>query len=261
MSDKARHQKENTKSNKLKKILRYILVIVFISCVIYCCMYFYEVHRDIEDHKGILDNIEIDSSKVNEDTTELMLQVEQLQKENNRIVGWLDIIDTDIKYPVCQSSDNEYYLTHNYKNRESKTGSLFLDKDCNIDNGCSNYLIYGHRYRQGLMFEKLIDFQNENFYKEHKNIRFATTKEDNLYEIVAVFFSKVYNSNEKDVFKYYYFTNAETEQEYNDFVTNAKKASLYDTGVTATYGEQLLTLSTCEYSQENGRFVIVAKKK
>ena len=62
------------------------------------------------------------------------------------------------------------------------------------------------------------------------------------------------------MFRYYYFVNAKDEQEYNEFVNNAKTASIYDTGVIAEYGEQLLTLSTCEYSQKNGRFVVVAKK-
>lgn len=65
---------------------------------------------------------------------------------------------------------------------------------------------------------------------------------------------------EQNVFRYYYFVNANNEQEYNDFVNNAKKVSLYDTGVTAKYGDQLLTLSTCEYSQEDGRFAVVCKK-
>ena len=78
--------------------------------------------------------------------------------------------------------------------------------------------------------------------------------------ILSVFLSRVYYKNEKNVFRYYYFINADNEEQYNNYVQESKKASLYDTGKTAQYGEQLLTLSTCEYSQEDGRFVIVAKK-
>ena len=59
----------------------------------------------------------------------------------------------------------------------------------------------------------------------------------------------------------YYFINANKEkQEYNEFVSNAKKSSIYDIEATAEYGDQLLTLTTCEYSQEDGRFAVVAKK-
>ena len=110
------------------------------------------------------------------------------------------------------------------------------------------------------MFQDLLKYKNEDFYKEHTKIKFTTNKEDNVYEIISVFYSRVYYKSEKNVFRYYYFVNANNEQEYNDFVNNAKKSSIYDTGINANYGDQLLTLSTCEYSQEDGRFVVVAKK-
>ena len=189
-----------------------------------------------------------------------MLQLEELQKENEEIIGWLEIEGTNINYPVLQASDNDYYLTHNYKKEKSSTGSIFLDKDFDLINGSSNYLIYGHRSKSGLMFEDLMKYAKEDFYKEHTKVKFTTNKDDSLYEILSVFYSRVYYKSEKNVFRYYYFVNANNEQEYNDFVNNAKKVSLYDTGVTANYGEQLLTLSTCEYSQEDGRFAIVCKK-
>ena len=85
-------------------------------------------------------------------------------------------------------------------------------------------------------------------------------EKNTVYEVLAVFYSRVYYKSEQNVFRYYYFVNADNEQQYNDFVNNAKKASIYETNITATYGEQLLTLSTCEYSQEDGRFVVVCKK-
>ena len=102
--------------------------------------------------------------------------------------------------------------------------------------------------------------EDEKFYKNHKTIHFATLQEDAQYEILSVFRSRIYYQDEKNVFRYYYFTNAETEEEYNDYITNAKNVSLYDTGVNAKYGEQLITLSTCAYHTDNGRFVVVAKK-
>ena len=72
--------------------------------------------------------------------------------------------------------------------------------------------------------------------------------------------SRVYYEDEQNVFRYYYFINANDEIEYNNYIEESKKASLYDTGITAEYGEQLLTLSTCSYHTEDGRFVVVAKK-
>lgn len=257
MKRKSRHSKQR---NKLKKLSLIVLVLVFIIGIIYIGCYLYNRNKDKKENTNILNNIEIDNTKITPQKTEMMLKLEELQKENNEIIGWLEIDGTNIKYPVLQATDNDFYLTHNYKKEKSASGSLFLDKDFDLENGSSNYLIYGHRNKQGLMFEDLLKYAKEDFYKEHKTIKFTTNKEDAIYEILAVFYSRVYYKSEKDVFRYYYFVNANNEAEYNEFINEAKKASIYDTGITAEYGEQLLTLSTCEYSQEDGRFAIVAKK-
>lgn len=255
---KSRHSKKS--NNKLKKIVLLLLIVVFVCGIGYTIYYLYNSYKDKKDNTNILDNVIVDDTPVTEEKTEKMLQLEELQKENNEIIGWLEIEDTNINLPVCQTTDNDFYLTHNYKKEKSKGGSLFLDKDFDLINGSSNYLIYGHRNTQGLMFEDLLKYSKEDFYNNHKTIKFTTNKDDSVYEIMSVFYSRVYYKKEKDVFRYYNFVNANNEEEYNDFVNNCKKSSIYDTGVTANYGDQLLTLSTCEYSQEDGRFVVVAKK-
>ena len=257
MNKKSRHSKQK---NKLKKLSLIVLVLVFTIGIIYIGCYWYNMNKDKKENTEILDNIEIDNTKITPQKTEMMLKLEELQKENSEIIGWLEIEDTNINYPILQTTDNDFYLTHNYKKEKASSGSLFLDKDFNFENGSSNYLIYGHRNKQGLMFEDLLKYAKEDFYKEHKTIKFTTNKEDAIYEILAVFYSRVYYKSEKNVFRYYYFVNANNEAEYNEFINEAKKASIYDTGITAEYGDQLLTLSTCEYSQEDGRFTIVAKK-
>lgn len=256
MNKKEKHSK---KTNKVTKIIFILFIIIFIYGIGYLTYYLYNKNNN-KDNQEILNNIKIDESKITENKTERMLQLEELQKENEEIIGWLEIEGTNINYPVLQTSDNDYYLTHNYKKEKASTGSLFLDKDFDLINGSSNYLIYGHRNKNGLMFEDLMKYAKEDFYKEHTKVRFTTNKEDGIYEILAVFYSRVYYKSEQNVFRYYYFVNANNEEEYNDFVNNAKKVSLYDTGITASFGDQLLTLSTCEYSQEDGRFAVVCKK-
>lgn len=255
---KSRHSKKS--NNKLKKIVLLLLIVVFVCGIGYTIYYLYNSYKDKKNNTNILDNVIVDDTPVTEEKTEKMLQLEELQKENNEIIGWLEIEDTNINLPVCQTTDNDFYLTHNYKKEKSKGGSLFLDKNFDLINGSSNYLIYGHRNTQGLMFEDLLKYSKEDFYNNHKTIKFTTNKDDSVYEIMSVFYSRVYYKKEKDVFRYYNFVNANNEEEYKDFVNNCKKSSIYNTGVTANYGDQLLTLSTCEYSQEDGRFVVVAKK-
>lgn len=247
---KAKHQ---IKTKNKKYIFILILIIISISAFTY-----YKFHTN--KNKNILNDIKIDETQITEIKTERMLQLEELKKQNNDIVGWLEIPNTKINYPVLQTTDNEYYMTHTYKKEYSKDGSIFLDKDYNWDVPSSNLLIYGHNNKNGNMFQELLKYEDESYYKEHPTIKFTTVNEDCTYEIIAVFKSRVYYKSEKNVFRYYYFINAENEEEYNNYVEESKKASLYDTGKTAEYGEQLLTLSTCEYSQEDGRFVIVARK-
>lgn len=214
-------------------------------------------NKEKQEYKNLQENMATENHT--DEKSDRIEKVKELQKENSDIVAWIEIEGTNINYPILHTTNNDFYLNHNYKKEETLAGSLFLDKDFDIKNGSSNYLIYGHRNKQGLMFEDLLKYAKEDFYKEHKKIRFTTDKEDRDYEIMAVFYSRVYYKDEQNVFRYYYFVNAKDESEYNNYVKQSKDASIYDTGVTAKYGEQLLTLSTCEYSQEDGRFVIVAK--
>ena len=257
MKNRARHSKQ---SNKVKSIILIILCILFITGICYISYYLYNYHKNKADNIDILNNVEIDNTQVTEQKTERMLQLEKLQKENEEIIGYLEIEGTNINYPVCQSTDNDYYIRHNYKKEYSKDGAIFLDKDYDWNIPSSNLLLYGHNNKNGTMFQSLLEYAKEDFYKEHTKIRFTTNKEDSIYEIISVFYSRVYYKSEQNVFRYYYFVNAENEEEYNEFVNNAKKSSIYNIETTAKYSDQLLTLSTCEYSQEDGRFVVVAKK-
>ena len=105
------------------------------------------------------------------------------------------------------------------------------------------------------MFGSLIDYKDQSFWEEHKYIFFDTIKETHTYEVIAVFISSV---NAGADFPYYQFVDSD-EIGYDSFIRLCKKNALYDTGVDAVYGENLLTLSTCEYTADNNRFVVVAK--
>lgn len=252
MKDRGKHTKK-IKSKRVKIIIVAILLMAIFSLIFY-------LYHSKSKNDNTLDSIEIDTSKVTNEVTERMLQVEELKKQNEDIIGWIEIPNTNINFPVVQGTDNQYYMTHTYQKEDSKDGSIFLDKSYNWDLPSSNLLLYGHNNKNGNMFQGLLEYEKESYYKEHPTIKFTTVAEDFEYEIISVFKSRVYYKSEKDVFRYYYFINAENEEEYNYYIEECKKASLYDIEKTATFGEQLLTLSTCEYSQEDGRFAIVAKK-
>jgi sortase B len=111
----------------------------------------------------------------------------------------------------------------------------------------------------GKMFGNLNKYSSEQYYKDHSIIQFDTIYEKGTYQVMYVFRSKIYNEDEI-TFKYYQFFDASSEQEFNSYMQEMAALALYDTGVTASYGDELLTLSTCDYSEEDGRFVVVAKR-
>ena len=190
---------------------------------------------------------------------EVLDEYKNLLNKNKKLIGWIKIDDTNIDYPVMQTTDNVYYLEHNLNQEYDKNGSIFMDKDCNVLKPSTNYIIYGHHMKSGNMFGKLDLYEDEDYCREHPYIQFDTIYEKGTYEVMYVFRSRVY-SEEEIVFKYYQFIDANSEQEFNSYMSEMESMSLYDTGVRAEYGDQLLTLSTCDYQEKNGRFVVVAKK-
>lgn len=190
---------------------------------------------------------------------EVLDEYKNLLIKNKKLIGWLKIDDTNIDCPVMQTTDNEYYLDHNTEQEYDKNGSIFMDKDCDVKKPSTNFILYGHHMLNGKMFGKLYLYQEEAYYKEHPYINFDTIYEKGTYQVMYVFRSKVYTEAEI-VFKYYQFIDANSEQEFDSNMQEMAALSLYDTGVTARYGDQLLTLSTCDYQESDGRFVVVAKK-
>ena len=189
----------------------------------------------------------------------MLEEYKNLLLKNRKLIGWVKIDDTYIDYPVMQTTDNEYYLDHNMNQEYDKNGTIFMDKDCNVLEPSTNYILYGHHMRNGRMFGQLDQYKDKSFYEKHPIIEFDTIYEKGTYEIMYVFRSKVYKETEI-VFKYYQFIDANGEQEFDSAMEEMAALSLYDTGVTAQYGDQLLTLSTCDYQETDGRFVVVARK-
>ncbi len=199
-----------------------------------------------------------EGERENRDENGMLLQYAGLYASNPDIVGWLCVPGTVIDYPVMQTpEDQNYYLRRGWNGRYSAYGLLFVDANCDVAEG-DNAIIYGHKKYDGQMFGRLTDFESESFWKQHKTFTFDTLYEERTFEVVCAFRARILYQKEEG-FRYYWFYDAETEAEYDDFVTNIKEMALYDTGVTPEYGDQLVTLSTCYNWVTNGRFVVVGR--
>jgi len=207
------------------------------------------------------------------DPAEMLPNMRELYNMNNDFIGWLTIDDTNIDYHVMQKmEDEQYYLDRDFQENYSANGSLILDSDSCAGTGTkannyadgtlpsTNLIIHGHNMKNGAMFGNLDKYRQQDYEVKHNIIKFNTLYEEREYEIVAVCLSQVYLKSQTDVFKYYKFFEAYSKKEFDYFYDNIKKLQLYDTGVTAEYGDEFLTLSVCAYHVENGRLVVVAKR-
>ncbi len=182
-------------------------------------------------------------------------------KENPEMIGWLKIEGTQIDYPVMQSEMDQYdyYLQHAFDKTEDSNGTLFVDARNNIINRDTNIIIYGHNMKSGMMFGSLKKYQDKDFLKEHSTIQFDTIYEKGTYQIIGVCLAKVKYQDE-DGFRYYNFLRAKNETEFTDYLVNIQQLEVFEQALDASFGDQLLTLSTCNNYIEDGRMFIVAKK-
>ena len=200
------------------------------------------------------------STQLEEKEHVILPEYAELYKQNNDMVGWIRINDTNINYPVMQSIDKpNFYLKHGFDKSYTDYGCPYVAESCDLSKPSDNLIVYGHHMKNGSMFSDLEKFKKKDFWEEHKTFNFNTLYAKQTYEIIAVFKTVVYTESSSE-FKYFQFSDAESPEHFNNYISKCKTKAIYETGVTAEYGDKLITLSTCEYSNTNGRLVLVAKK-
>ena len=186
-------------------------------------------------------------------------RLQEQYEKNPDLAGWLTIPGTRIDYPVMYSPDEpERYLHANFEVSYSFAGLPFIDAACDPESG--NRIIYAHNMLDGSMFRTLLKYQQKDFWQRNPVISFSTLYEEQEYEVVAAFYDKVYKKSDTN-FKFYQFYDTSDQSSFDEAMAYYREHALYDTGVTAQCGDLFLTLVTCAYQTENGRFVVVARKK
>lgn len=273
--------------NKTKTIISIILSLIAIGCLISAVILLIQHRIKDKQYEEALEAARVEADNIEEQTSlsDMIATQDNIQAEedirieedvpeiqavpnpyaesflaNDDMAGWLIIPGTVIDYPIMWTpGDENYYLYRDFNKKDNDNGCLILDTDSCLDPLTTNLIIHGHNMKSGAMFGNLTDYENEEYYKEHKQIILYTEECQRNYEVIAVFRSQVYKKSD-DVFKFYKFFEATNEEEFNDFYNNIMNLSLYDTGVKAEFGDNFITLSTCVYHVTNGRFVVVAKE-
>ena len=243
-----------------------LLCIQFVFCGALFVRQFIDERRSEETFDNLSDLVsnnptsqpEINPSPESEESIEadpVFDKYHTIYEKNNDFIGWISIPGTSIDHPVMQTpNDPNFYLKHSFDKTYSDYGVPYVDGKCSL--GLSNNtVIYGHHMRNDSMFSDLCKYTDKSFWTEFPYVEFDTLNHTGTYRIIAVF---KYDTN-SETFKYNECVDM-NEEEFSQFMKEVHSRQLYDTGWTAEYGDELLTLSTCEYTYKNGRFVVIAKK-
>lgn len=180
----------------------------------------------------------------------------ELYAQNPHVVGTLEM-DPDISLPVVQW-DNSFYMDHDFDGNEDVAGTLFVDSRNSLDPQDDHILIYGHNMKDGSMFGSLNNYRNVGFLRNTVCIEFNTIYGDAQYVPFALFDASM-TKDDPNYFKLIRLNFSE-EQPFDAFLADVQSRSLFNIPVDVNENDQLLSLVTCSYSMDNGRFIIMCRK-
>lgn len=274
MKDKVNKKKKSSGKDKILNVLLVIFLIIFVFSAAYLFNYYYKSYKNEKSvdnlHKLITKNeIEESDNKASQSDADLYMttsdgkrilkKYKDIYELNHDFIGWLKIDGTAVNYPVVYTpGDEQEYLRLDFEKNYLIAGTLFLSAKSVPEIPGNNMIIYGHNMKNGTMFSDILSYKDESFYKTHKYIDFGTIYYEGRYEVVAAFKINVNN----DGFDYYNHSGVLGEEEFKQYIENCENFSEYQFDSKAQYGDEIITLSTCDSygSHEGNRFVIVAKK-
>ncbi len=234
----------------MKKLITYIVCLILIILSIYIGFTYFNV--DKYDEYYITNDVPILKHVYNEQITSL-----KEKYENDDVVGTIAIENTDFNTVIMQGSDNSYYLNHLPDKTYNINGSIFLDYRVDIDES-DKLLVFGHSSPNYFLPIMIIEnYQDEEYYKEHKYIYLSSVKEEKKYEIFSAF---VETSDWS-----YMNINFENEDDYFNHLQKLKEKSFYDTGVEINKNDKILIMQTCsnmeKYRKYSKKYMLVIAKK
>ncbi|MCH4168911.1 MAG: class B sortase [Streptococcaceae bacterium] len=245
----------------MKPIIRRLIFGLFIIIFSYSSYQIFTILNEQDVNQKKLAKIQeiYNNNKTISETTDVLSSREartsfqELLDINSDIDGWIKIADTKIDYPILQSTDNEFYLTHNYKKETAATGSIFKDYRNTNEFIDKNTIIYGHYSDDQTMFTDLHQYLDKDFAQKHRVFQYDSLALSYDIEIFSVY--------QTTTSEQYLLTAFSSNEAFQDYIQNAQNRSMYDFDTTVAANDRILTLSTCdlEFAGKKGRFVIQGK--
>ena len=255
--DKKKPAKKQGSSNVIYNLLMVVCLVVFLVSGGVLAKRFYDDRQTENEFASLQAMIDTDAPATGEESNSAKFAA--LRDQNSDFIGWISIDGTNLDFPVMYAPDNkDFYLRHDFNKEYSVYGVPYLDEKTTLgaNDQSENLIVYGHNMKTGTIFGCLTGYKDADYYTEHPRIRFDTVYGDGTYEVFAAFAIDVVQDTS---FIYNEYVDLD-EATYNEYVDEVIARSDVDTGIRPSYGEQLLTLSTCEYSSDNGRYVVVARR-
>lgn len=172
--------------------------------------------------------------------------------QNSDYVGWITINDTKVDYPIVKGQNNDYYLKQNFDKDYDERGSIYMDYR-NIGQGLDKHtIVYGHNMKDKTMFGDLSYYMDKTFLDEHPVIIIEDLYKTRTYEIFSVYYAEADGSLLELAFD---------EAGYYDYINSLLSRSMVDVAemnATDYNSNSLLTLITCGYEVEDGRYFVHA---
>lgn len=203
---------------------------------------------------------------------EMLPDMKVIYNLNSDLVGWISHPALKIDYPVMQTPQNrDFYLYRDFYQKHNDTGCLYIRENCDVFKPSDNIVIYGHAMKTGDMFGRLYNYRKKSFWEKNQYFSFDTLYERHTYQIFAVFITSgtQHDKNNNPLgYPYHRLNEFPDAAAFDKFIADIKGAaftkeggyvgkSLYETGITPTFGDKLICLSTCEYTIDNGRLVVM----
>lgn len=225
-------------SKKRKAITAVIVIVVLVAAAAAA----YYIYNAVNSETSLTTNTT--AAPAEGETTSVPAEYQEYYNRNNDFVGWIKIDGTEIDYPVVQADDNDYYLNHNFDKEKESRGTIFMDYTSDSNLGYMNTVIHGHNWLDDTVFSELPQYSDIDYYREHPVIEYNTRTEMHKWKIFAVFITTA-SADEDNGYVFNYVYPDMGGINFDGYMAEINKRTLYYTGVDVNENDKILTLSTC----------------
>lgn len=243
-----RKKKPATKGRIISNIILAVAVVVFAFSAFQLGKIYYGYQKGEKEYR------DLGKTAITTKDDRFRVDFDALKEINPDVVAWIKFDEPSIiNYPVVQGKDNSEYLDKTFRGYDNTVGTIFVNVYNNPDFNDKNTIIYGHHMNNKTMFNRLEEYEDEEFYKKYPFFYIYTPDGAEIkYQIYSV-------GVVKDTSESYTYQFAD-DAAFESFINTTKGASMYDTGVTPGNDAQIVTLSTCTKSNNDDRLVVHAMK-